>query len=43
LKAWANLREDNKINPAPDFSVDFRPSGAHGGTRKPQERIRFGK
>ena len=38
---WADLREDKKINPAPDFSVGFRPSGAHGGPRRPRDWIRF--
>ncbi len=37
---WASLREDELINSALGFSVDFRPSGAHGGLR---ERIRFEK
>jgi hypothetical protein len=25
---WAEVREDKQMNPAPDFSVDFRHSGA---------------
>jgi hypothetical protein len=35
-----NLREDRQIHPTPDLSVDVRPSGAHGGPRKPRERTR---
>ncbi len=27
-------------DPAPCFSEDFRLSGAHGGPRKPRERVR---
>ncbi len=27
----ADLREDKKMNPAPGFLVDVRPSGAHDG------------
>ncbi len=30
---WADLMERKKIDPAPDCSADFRPSGAHGGHR----------
>ena len=36
MLVWADLREDHKINPGPDLSVDFRPSGAHGGPREPR-------
>ncbi len=39
--AWAALREDIKIKPAPDFFVDIRRSRGDGGPRKPGERIRF--
>ncbi len=32
---WAGLREDATINPAPGFSVDFRPSGAAAAPEAP--------
>jgi hypothetical protein len=35
--------EDKHINPAPDFSVDVRPSGAAAGPGSPRERTRFEK
>ncbi len=38
---WADPREDNKINPAPDFIDRFSGRGGHGGPRRPWERIRF--
>ncbi len=32
---WVNLGGDKHINPAPDFSVDFGPSGATAGPAAP--------
>ncbi len=32
---WADFREDNNINPAPDFSVDVRPSGPTADPGRP--------
>ncbi len=40
---WADLREDRQINTAPDFLVDFRPSGAHGGPQETRRWLRFKK
>ncbi len=36
---WTDLRVDT--NPAPEFAVDFRPSGALCGLRNPRGWIRF--
>ncbi len=41
LRSWADFRGDQKINLAPDWSADFRPSGANGGLWEPRERIRY--
>ncbi len=34
--ACADLREDQQINPAPEFLVDFRPSGPAAGRGSPE-------
>ncbi len=33
--SWAVLRDDKKINPVPDLSVDVRPSGASAVSEGP--------
>ncbi len=43
MNSWANLREDEMMNPAPELSVDCRPSVARGGPHKPREWIHFDK
>ncbi len=41
MLSWAGLTDQTQINPAPNYLVDFRPSGAHGGPREHRKRIRF--
>ncbi len=40
---WVDLGGDKQIDPGPDCSAPFRPSGAHGGPREPRERFLFEK
>ncbi len=35
VTSWADLGGNNKLNPAPRFSLDFRLSGSHGGPGSP--------